>query len=73
MSDTLSHVFVNFSKRKITLLDEEGYEKDVCWKITRPDGKSVMMVPVNEVSPIPDEIQTQVDEFQKQFMETNET
>ncbi|AHB80872.1 hypothetical protein S-MbCM100_022 [Synechococcus phage S-MbCM100] len=31
MSDTLSHVFVNFSKRKITLLDEEGYEKDVRW------------------------------------------
>jgi hypothetical protein len=31
MSDTLSHVFINFSKRKITLLDEEGYEKDVRW------------------------------------------
>ena len=43
----------------------------VCWKITRPDGKSVMMVPVNEVSPIPDEIQNQVEEFQKQFMEEN--
>ena len=25
----------------------------VCWKIVRPDGKSCMMVPVNEVSPIP--------------------
>ena len=22
----------------------------VCWKITRPDGKSAMMVPVNEIS-----------------------
>ena len=41
----------------------------VCWKITRNDGKSTMLVPVNEVSPIPDEIQTQVEEFQKQFME----
>tara|TARA_Y100001978_G_C23540447_1_gene359485 strand:+ start:438 stop:653 length:216 start_codon:yes stop_codon:yes gene_type:complete len=41
----------------------------VCWKITRNDGKSAMLVPVNEVSPIPDEIQTQVEEFQKQFME----
>ena len=43
----------------------------VCWKITRPDGKSVLMVPVNEVAPIPDEIQNQVEEFQKQFMEEN--
>ena len=43
----------------------------VCWKITRPDGKSAMMVPVNEISPIPDEIQCQVDEFQKQFIEEN--
>ena len=42
----------------------------VCWKITRPDGKSVIMVPVNEVSPIPDEIQNQVEEFQKQFLES---
>ena len=43
----------------------------VSWKITRPDGKSAMMVPVNEISPIPDEIQSQVDEFQKQFIEEN--
>jgi len=30
--DTLSHIFVNFSKRKMTLVDDEGYEKDVQWK-----------------------------------------
>ena len=41
----------------------------VCWKITRPDGKSVMMVPVNEISPIPEEIQQQVEEFRKEFTE----
>ena len=29
----------------------------VCWKITRPNGTSVMMVPVNEVPPVPLEIQ----------------
>ena len=45
----------------------------VCWKITRPDGKSAMLVPVNEISPIPEEIQNQVEEFQKQFMEDNAT
>ena len=45
----------------------------VCWKITRPDGKSAMMVPINQVSPIPEEIQNQVEEFQKQFMEENAT
>ena len=42
----------------------------VCWKITREDGKSAMLVPVNEIAPIPDDIQNQVEEFQKQFMET---
>ena len=41
----------------------------VCWKITRPDGKSAMMVPVNEVPPVPDEIQDQVEEFRKSFIE----
>ena len=42
----------------------------VCWKITREDAGSARIVPVNEVSPIPDGIQNQVEEFQKQFMET---
>lgn len=32
MSDTLSHIFVNFSKRKVTIVDDEGYEKYVQWK-----------------------------------------
>ena len=41
----------------------------VCWKITRPDGKSAMMVPVNEVPPVPEEIQDQVEEFRKSFAE----
>ena len=47
--------------------------QNVCWKITRPDGKSAMMVPINQVSPIPEDIQNQVEEFQKQFMEENAT
>lgn len=41
----------------------------VCWKITRPDGKSAMMVPVNEVPPVPEEIQNEVEEFRKSFLE----
>ena len=32
MTDALSHIFVNFSKRKVTLVDDEGYEKDVHWQ-----------------------------------------
>ena len=43
----------------------------VCWKITRPDGKSAMMVPVNEISPVSEEIQNQVEDFRKQFLEDN--
>ena len=41
----------------------------VCWKITRPDGQSVMMVPVNEIPPVPEEIQDEVEEFRKSFLE----
>ena len=45
----------------------------VCWKITRPDGKSVMMVPVNEIPPVPLEIQQDVEKFREKFMEENAT
>ena len=41
----------------------------VIWKITRKDGKSVMMVPVNEIPPVPEEIQSEVEEFRKSFLE----
>ena len=41
----------------------------VVWKITTPDGKSVMMVPVNEIPPVSEEIQNQVEDFRKQFLE----
>jgi len=41
----------------------------VCWKITTSQGKSVMMVPVNEIPPIPEDIQSQTEEFRKQFLE----
>jgi len=43
----------------------------VIWKITRSDGKSVMMVPVNEIPPVSEEIQNQVEEFRKNFVEEN--
>ena len=41
----------------------------VCWKITTSQGKSVMMVPVNEIPPVPEEIQSEVEEFRKSFLE----
>ena len=41
----------------------------ICWIITREDGNSALLVPVYEIAPIPDEIQNQVEEFQKQFVE----
>tara|TARA_B100001093_G_scaffold235009_1_gene225332 strand:+ start:250 stop:450 length:201 start_codon:yes stop_codon:yes gene_type:complete len=32
-SDTaLEHIFINFSKRTVKLMDEEGYENEVSWK-----------------------------------------
>ena len=45
----------------------------VCWKITRPDGKSAMMVPVNEVPPVPLEIQQDVEKFREKFLEPDAT
>ena len=44
----------------------------VIWKITRPDGTSVMMVPVNEIPPVSEEIQDQVEEFRKTFLEESD-
>ena len=41
---------------------------NVCVEITRPDGKSAMMVPVNEIPPVSEEIQSQVEEFRKSFV-----
>ena len=31
MSTNLAHVFVNFSKRSINIVDDEGYDKTVNW------------------------------------------
>ena len=45
----------------------------VCWKITRPDGKSVMMVPVNEIPPVPLEIQQDVENLREKFLADNAT
>lgn len=51
MSDTLSHVFINFSKRKITLMDEEGYERDVRWNFnsTGSEGFSETVSEIQEI------------------------
>jgi len=32
MDTELAHVFVNFSKRSMKIVDNEGYDKDVNWK-----------------------------------------
>lgn len=49
------------------------HNQRVVWKITRPDGKSVMMVPVNEIPPVPLEIQQDVEKFREKFLEENAT
>ena len=43
----------------------------VCWKITRSNGTSVMMVPVNEVPPVPLEIQQDVEKFREKFLDAD--
>jgi hypothetical protein len=49
--DTLSHIFVNFSKRKMTLVDDEGYENEVQWKFDEEgtEGFSETIAEVQEI------------------------
>ena len=49
--DTLSHIFVNFSKRKMTLVDDEGYENEVQWKFDEEgtEGLSETIAEVQEI------------------------
>ena len=49
----------------LTLTDTQG----ICWKILHEDQGVSMIVPVKKVFPIPDDVKSQVEEFQKQFME----
>lgn len=51
--DSLSHIFVNFSKRKMTLVDDEGYEKDVQWKFD-DEGAEGFSETISEVQEIID-------------------
>ena len=41
----------------------------VVWRIERPDGSAVMCVPVNQVPAISQEVQDQVEEFRKHFID----
>lgn len=57
------------AEKYLEFLVELTNNQRVIWKITREDGKSVMMVPVNEIPPVPEDIQQQVEEFRKGFSE----
>ena len=49
-SEVLEHVFVNLSKRQVTLLDEEGYSQDVNFKFDSEgtEGFSEVVSTLNE-------------------------
>jgi len=51
--DSLAHVFVNFSKRKMTLVDDEGYENEVQWKMDM-EGAAGFSETISEVQEILD-------------------
>ena len=51
--DSLSHIFVNFSKRKMTLVDDEGYEKDAQWRFD-DEGAEGFSETISEVQEIID-------------------
>lgn len=35
MSDTLEQIFINFSKRSVTIISDDGEERTVTWKWDR--------------------------------------
>tara|TARA_B100000035_G_scaffold2899_1_gene2507 strand:- start:284 stop:514 length:231 start_codon:yes stop_codon:yes gene_type:complete len=43
---------------------------NIVWRIERPNGDAVMCVPVKQESLIPDEVKEQVEEFQKQVLDS---
>ena len=51
--DSLAHIFVNFSKRKMTLVDDEGYENEVQWKFDS-EGSEGFAETISEVQEIVD-------------------
>lgn len=51
--DSLSHIFVNFSKRKMTLVDDEGYENEVQWRFDE-EGTEGFAETISEVQEIID-------------------
>ena len=51
--DSLAHIFVNFSKRKITLVDDEGYENEVQWRFDK-EGTEGFAETISEVQEIVD-------------------
>ncbi len=53
MSSKLAHVFVNFSKRSINIVDDEGYDKTVNWKWDA-EGTEGFSETVNEIQDILD-------------------
>ena len=48
-------------------------ERNRCiWRIERPDGSAVMLVPIMQTAaPIPHEVMEQVEEFKKEFIAKN--
>ena len=51
--DSLAHIFVNFSKRKMTLVDDEGYENEVQWRFDK-EGTEGFAETISEVQEIVD-------------------
>ncbi len=51
--DSLAHIFINFSKRKMTLVDDEGYENEVQWKFDS-EGSEGFAETISEVQEIVD-------------------
>ena len=58
---------------KISFMIDMCYRNRCVWRIEREDGSAVLLSPIiQSAPPINEEVITQVEEFRKQFLESNE-
>ena len=73
----MNHEPINVTQKeaedKISFMIDMCYRNRCVWRIEREDGSAVLLSPIiQSAPPINEEVITQVEEFRKQFLESNE-
>ncbi len=73
----MNHEPINVTQKeaedKISFMIDMCYRNRCVWRIEREDGSAVLLSPIiQSAPPINEEVINQVEEFRKQFLESNE-